>query len=249
MIPTKPFTLEMTIQASYGLLGRVGEPKMFGRFCMQHAPGSSLAGAVVSFVGKDEAGDNWREYQQLVSSEAALDVAAQIDALGMSTRAPDVSQLFDTSGCWTKLLLRVKKDEQTVSFEIGLQCSGFEGPDADALRRLLHTLCVLCGYQGFDHSVLGSPVAPRVAGMPDSVAGSSSIWSAPQFCCYCGHDVGGRDVAGRGYPEHGGIPCANAACQEPLLPHHSTCLQVGCGHVTPVSASFCWVCGVGVRKL
>lgn len=232
----KPFSLELTIQASHGLLGRIGGPKMFGRFCMLHAPGSRLAGAAVSFVGRDEANGGWREYEQPVSSEAALAVAAQIDVLGMPARSPDVSQVFDTSDCWTNLLLQVKKDEQAVSFEVGMQCSGFEGPDADALRRLLHTLCALCGYQGFEPSVLGSPVAPLAAG-------SSSTWNSPQFCCYCGHDVGER-----GYPEDGGLPCANAACQERLLPHHSTCLQVGCGHITPVSARFCWVCGVGIRK-
>ncbi|MFT4516220.1 MAG: hypothetical protein ACI91B_004942, partial [Planctomycetota bacterium] len=68
---SKPFSLELTIQASGGALGRVGVPTTFGRFCMLHAPGSSLSDAGVSFVGKDLQAGSWRAYEQPVTSEVA----------------------------------------------------------------------------------------------------------------------------------------------------------------------------------
>ncbi|MFT4514891.1 MAG: hypothetical protein ACI91B_003604, partial [Planctomycetota bacterium] len=213
-----------------------------GRFCMLHAPGSSLSDAGVSFVGKDLQAGSWRAYEQPVTSEVAVQVAAQIDALGMPVRTPEVSPAFDTSDSWTNLLLWVKKDEQSISFEIGMQCSGFEGPDAEALRRLLHTLCSLCGYQGFDRSVLGSVVTPLAVGpVPPPETGSSSVWSTPKFCSACGHDV-----SEGGYPDGRRVPCPNGACQHLLPPPHSTCVSVACGHLAPMGSSFCWVCGVGL---
>ena len=145
----KPFSLELTMHGVSGAFGQPGSPTMFARFSMLHAPDSSLSGAVCSFVSKDAAG-NWQEVERPVASDAALDVAAKVHALGLPARAPDVSPVGDTSLGWTNLELRVKKGGQAISFEITTQVSGFEGPDADAVRILLRTLGSLCSYEGFD---------------------------------------------------------------------------------------------------
>tara|TARA_R110002072_G_scaffold25443_7_gene85275 strand:+ start:10985 stop:11815 length:831 start_codon:yes stop_codon:yes gene_type:complete len=253
MTATKPFSLELTIQESSGWLGRVGHQTMVGRFCMLHAPGSTLDDAVVAFVAKDAQTSHWSSHERSLTSEQALEVASLVDAIGMPARTPDVSGVFDTSDGWVNLLFRVKKDQLTNSFEIGMQSSGFEGADADALRNLLRTLCSLSGYQGMHRFVVGSEIATDVAvevaavpppplPLPPRPEAATDA-SAPKFCSHCGHGVGDRS-----YPEDGGVPCWNPDCQQPLLPQHVTCQQKRCGHSAPLAATFCWHCGADLRQ-
>jgi len=238
----QPFLLELTIQVSRGFFGRAGELVASGRFCMQHSQDPNCCEALVQFVGREQE-TGWSSWHESVGSDPARLVAEQLEALGMPARVPDLEPVFDTSSTWTNLVVWVKRDGQSRSFEIGLQSSGFEGPDADGFRRLLRSLCALSGYRGLDYSVLGSASGEAGAAppVPAPVANASSGWTPPRHCCYCGHLVDGD------YPEDGRQVCANANCGEPLLRPTTTCIAVSCGHVAPVSARFCWVCGADVR--
>lgn len=243
MTPDQPFHLELTIEVTQGLLGQLGSLTSHGRFCMQHAPGTSLGGAVVAFVCREERTDAFREYRQEVDSERALELASQVEALGMPDRVPDVSAVFDTSGSWTNLVLRVKRDARCSELSLSLQCSGFEGADQHQLRRLLQSLCDACGHHAFDRSAMGllaEYTAPAAVAAGDAAKASDENFLTPRACCFCGHAVAGD------YPVDGGITCDDASCGAPLPPTHATCVQVACGHFAPFGAKFCWMCGAPV---
>lgn len=220
--PGLPFWLELTMTQAGGWLGRVGQQSLVGRFCSQFTTSGELTDATVSILSRDNTGA-WQAYEHPVMLESAAAIATLVRSLGMPTRKPDVEEVYDTSNVWTHLSLRVNENDQAMQLDLPMQCSGFQGNDADALRRLFHAVFSAAGFADFDRSVFGEPGKPT---------------PPPRWCSHCGHDVGTER-----YSDDDDVLCANDACGGTLLRRNATCQPVRCGHIAPIGAKHCWHCG------
>ncbi len=91
--------------------------------------------------------------------------AAQFEELGRTAKAagfpdrlPVVEGKNDTSDRWAQVLLVVSIDGKSQTLDLSLLSSGFEGPDAPALRRFFSVLLSVAGIQ--DESVRFDLVGP-----------------------------------------------------------------------------------------
>jgi hypothetical protein len=129
---------------------------MFCRYCAIHLPGTHLDDGKVSVVARDHATQAWREYTRQTTLDEARGVLAQLEALGIPGRRPEVEGVVDTSDGWTNLFFRVKVEKEAMTLDIGMQSSGFDGPDAERLRTLFRALFALAGFEAYCPIVYGT---------------------------------------------------------------------------------------------
>ena len=72
---------------------------------------------------------------------------------GLAERAPRVKEIVDTSDRCAQVVLVVSHEKGTRTLSLNLMCSGYEGPDAPALKRFFALLLDAAGVR--NESVLG----------------------------------------------------------------------------------------------
>jgi len=140
---------KVTLLELGGPFGKVEEPRMFCRYSAVHVPGTHLDDGKVSVVVRDQATHSWREYTRQTTLDEARGVLAQLEALGIPGRTPEVGGVVDTSDGWTNLFCRVEVEKDATAFDIAMQSSGFGGADAERLRSLFRVLFALAGFEAY----------------------------------------------------------------------------------------------------
>ncbi len=104
----------------------------------------SLTPSVVATVLDRDASPQLRDVDLPV---AVLDeLGALLRAAGVPARAPRLKGRIDTSDVWTELRLAVTwNDQTTLHVAVDAMSSGYDGPDAAALRALCARLVALVG--------------------------------------------------------------------------------------------------------
>lgn len=148
--------LEVMLLESGGPIGTVGEPRMLCRYHAAHLPGTLIDDGKVSVVVRDDTTRLWQEYVKPTTVEQARDIAGRLTALGFPGRTLEAKGVVDTSDGWTHLLLRVQWERHSLTLDINMQSSGFEGTDAEQLRDLCRQLFALAGFEGYCPVVYGS---------------------------------------------------------------------------------------------
>jgi len=74
------------------------------------------------------------------------------EAAGFDRRVPRVEAVVDTSDSAAGLVLRVEHERGAFTLSLGLMCSGYDGPDAPALKAFLSLLLAKAGVR--DPSIL-----------------------------------------------------------------------------------------------
>ncbi len=147
MADPKYIIIEVMLRESGGPIGKVGKPRMICRYKACHVPGTDLDDGIVNVVVHDHATQSWREYTRQTTFEEARGIVAQLKALGIPGRTPEVEGVVDTSDSWAHLFFRVMGEQDSMALDIHMQSSGFDGADAEGLRTLFRQLFALAGYE------------------------------------------------------------------------------------------------------
>jgi len=150
-----PFWLELTFQQSVGAIGRTGQLTMAGRFSAHATTTGELVDGTVTVLVRD-AGNTWQTFEQPVTAAAAQAVAAHVQALGMPGQAPRVEAQPDTSDLWTHVTLTVLHNDKSVSLNLPMQCSGFDGEDKAELQSLFRAMFAAAGFSAYDPIIFGN---------------------------------------------------------------------------------------------
>jgi hypothetical protein len=147
MADLKYIFIEVTLLESVGPIGTVGKLRMICRYKACHVPGTHLDDGQVSVVVHDHATQSWREYTRQTTYAEARGIVAQLKALGIPGRTPEVEGVIDSSDSWAHLFFRVLGEQDSMALDINMQSSGFNGADAEGLRTLFRQLFALAGYE------------------------------------------------------------------------------------------------------
>jgi hypothetical protein len=161
MADSQYIVVEVTLLESTGPFKTVGVPRMFCRYSAVHVPGTDLDDGRVCVVVRDDATQSWREYARRTTFDEARDVVAQLEALRMPGRTPEVKGIIDTSDGWTNLFFRVQGERDVTALDIGMESSGFDGADAERLRTLFRYLFALAGFEAYCPVVYGQRLGRR----------------------------------------------------------------------------------------
>ena len=96
--------------------------------------------------------EQWVEITQELTEHQIREVANAILRSDWLDRAPDVEPHFDTGDSWGRLDVRLSLEHHRMTparrsntFSVHENCTGFDGPDAPALRALLRDVIRLAG--------------------------------------------------------------------------------------------------------
>lgn len=87
------------------------------------------------------------------------DLCRAAEEAGFADRAPQVQEVADTSDRSAFVSLQVSHEKGSRDLMLNLMCSGYEGPDAPALKRFLALLLKHAGVR--DESILGDLTGER----------------------------------------------------------------------------------------
>ena len=87
----------------------------------------------------------WTEHVSCVFDDKVDHVLQLLSELGIPSRELRVQGASDSSDTWTRLILYVQLNGQQYALDVDMLLSGFEGEDADQLRRLIRSLLALAG--------------------------------------------------------------------------------------------------------
>lgn len=151
MMPPDLYALSLSVQVSSGPL--LSHRDGFSAGSLDRViwlRGVRLPGVVAGLSATVVDRETSLPLRDLELSVAAMDdLGALIRALGLPARVPAVKGRVDTSDGWTDLCLTLTWNEQPpVQFTVHAMSSGYEGPDAMALRALLAALSSLVGVRG-----------------------------------------------------------------------------------------------------
>ena len=82
------------------------------------------------------------------------------EVAGLAERPPRVKEIADTSDRCAQVVLVVSHEKGTHTLALNLMCSGYEGPDAPALKRFFALLLKAAGVR--DENVLGDLTDQRL---------------------------------------------------------------------------------------
>lgn len=147
--------LEISLLQIGGEVLNRGDLQVVCDFRAFHVPGTPMDAGRVSVLAKDRISERWVEYRRETEREFAAEIAGLVKQLGIPERVPKVRGELDTCDSWTQLLLHFTVDSKSCTFAIDVQCSGFEGADAETLRTLLQKLFLAAGFESHSRSVYG----------------------------------------------------------------------------------------------
>jgi hypothetical protein len=146
--------VEAFLLETIGPLYMPGRLRLFCWFKAAHLPGTQIDGARVSVVAcSDQAGGVWKEYSQDLVMEQSMAIIESLERLGIPGRALDAQGNFDTGDSWSNILFQVQREDETFTQSISMQCSGFDGNDAEELKSLFRQLFDLAGYDGYSQVI------------------------------------------------------------------------------------------------
>ena len=133
----------------------VGSPHLFAWIHAVVIPEAGIADGRAVVLAREASSPSWTEFSEKVSRVEVTDLARAIRAVGLQERAARVESVFDTSDVWHAIHGRVSLGEADRAFSLQVQSSGFEGPDADALRAILRAVFRLARYEAYDSVLYG----------------------------------------------------------------------------------------------
>lgn len=150
----EPFNVEMLLVEIHGAFGNVGRPHLVCRFAAFSLPGS-VRSAHISVLARTASTDSWVEYAKPLDLDLIAGFVARIHAFGAAGRRLDVEGRVDTADSWAQLACTFTTPAGSATHVIGMQASGFVGPDAEALRELFRDAFSLAGFRDYSESIYG----------------------------------------------------------------------------------------------
>lgn len=146
--------VEIDWTEAVGTQGSVGSPYLFGWLRAAYVqPGLISDGRVVVLAQKSQSA-NWEQYHGPVTLPDADTLVSALALLGIPERGPGVEMVLDSSDTWFTSSVRMVVGDQTQTFTIQTQSSGFGGQEADGLRAVFQRILDLSGY-GYQQSMFG----------------------------------------------------------------------------------------------
>lgn len=146
--------VEIDWTEAVGTQGSVGSPYLFGWLRAAYVqPGLISDGRVVVLAQKSQA-TGWDQFQGSVTLPDADTLVSALAVLGIPERGPRVEMVLDASDIWFTSGVRMVVGDQTQTFTIQTQSSGFGGLEADGLRAVFQRILDLSGY-GHQQSMFG----------------------------------------------------------------------------------------------
>lgn len=146
--------VEIDWTEAVGTQGSVGSPYLFGWLRAAYVqPGLISDGRVVVLAKKSQSA-SWEQFQGPVTLPDADTLVSALAILGIPERGPAVEMILDSSDTWFTSSVRIIVGDQSQSFTIQTQSSGFKGPEADGLRAVFQRILDLSGY-GQQQSMFG----------------------------------------------------------------------------------------------
>ena len=136
--------LEISLVEAIGPLGALRMPHLVAWL---HAArmGDSLSDARVTVLSRSQMDGAWNEQVSTVSWGAVDEILSLLSELGFPGAELRVAGKNVTSHRWTKLLFQVELNDQRYALNLDMLEHGFEGEDAEPLRRLLRRFVGLAG--------------------------------------------------------------------------------------------------------
>jgi hypothetical protein len=152
---------ELTLVETGGPLPGPGVPALVCHVGAFHLTPGPVDDGRVTVLARSRPGPGWREFGRRTTRDESRAILDRLDRLGLPDRRPTVTGAFDTSDTWAHLHLAVRLWDKTAVVEVPCQSTGFEGPDADALRELVREVFALAGYDEYSAVLYGpKPAVP-----------------------------------------------------------------------------------------
>ena len=139
--------VEIDWTESVGTHGSVGSPYLFGWLRAAYLRPGLISDGRVVVLAKDSQSAGWHQFSGPVTLPDADTLVSALAVLGFPQRAPVLEMILDSSDTWYSSSVRVVVADQSQSFTIQTQSSGFGGRDADGLRSLFQRILDLSGYR------------------------------------------------------------------------------------------------------
>jgi len=152
--------LELSLVQSSGLWFKPGMPILYCWFHAVHVQDTPDEVGRVLVVRRDQATGTWREFTRPVTISQSREILSRLEDLGLPGRAPNVEGVPDTSDGWARVVFWVRTHDGARCMVIDMESSGFEGGDAEPLRRLYRRLFELAGFSDFWPSIYGQVPGP-----------------------------------------------------------------------------------------
>lgn len=150
----EPFDLDLLLAHVAGSVGR-GTPRLCARLQALFIPGHPLGGSSLSILAHDRETGMWREWNARPAERDVRELLATLTVAGCPSRSARAEGIVDTSSVYESVLCRVRTADHRWEVDVTMQASGFDGPDAPALRRAFRALFALAGCDAFDPTVFG----------------------------------------------------------------------------------------------
>lgn len=155
MSTSNSISLEISLLQTGGEVLHAGNVELVCDYRAIHIANTPMDSGRVTVLAKDRISQKWVEYRRNTNWDLAVEVARVVKLMGLPDQPPKVRGSLDTCERWTQLSFRVAVDGQSCAFTIDIQCSGFEGSDAQKLRHLLKMLFAAVGFESYSKSVYG----------------------------------------------------------------------------------------------
>ena len=135
-----PFILEVQFTRSFADLRQgVGKPSQLQLFVWISA--SQMKTTAVDGLALDHSGDTLK-VRQLAPSEEVL---REFVGVAAALKNPKIEARVDTSDCMSNNFLRIDLNGKQCIIDLPLMLTGFDGPDAPAVRRFFAKLLEIAG--------------------------------------------------------------------------------------------------------
>lgn len=154
-MPDEVFDFDLLLAHSAGSIGR-GEPRLYARLRAVFVRGHRLSGALLSVLAHERDTGAWREWSACPTERDVRALLAALTDAGCPSRTARAEGIVDTSMAYESVLCRIKTADHRWEVELTMQSSGFDGPDAPALKSAFRSLFALAGCGAFDPAVFGA---------------------------------------------------------------------------------------------
>ena len=165
-LPKEPLAVTMLLTETAGLLRGADLPTLYVSLSGLVMPdGLVTAGRPRSFVkicllaershvaaraGRTPSERRWEERVRPVNETQLHRLLDMLPGIGFPQQFPRVRGVVDTSIAHRAICMVARLNDQSWSFEVSMQSSGFDGADADSVRALCRELFALAEYDEYD---------------------------------------------------------------------------------------------------
>ena len=144
--------LEISLIESSGPLRQVRAPRLFFWLHAIQAEEAFRDGQAMALL-RSRDGSSWVERSVSVSQDEVRDIVQLLKDLAILDRELSVKGAFDSSDVWSKLSFSVALNDMDYTLDVNMAATGFEGEDAEPLRKMLRRLLGLVGEDAVNASV------------------------------------------------------------------------------------------------